>query len=141
MATQGALIVMDGLDDILSELRQEHYSPLKQAEPGYGPWGLMEGHKVWSVEDKQPSLSLALSKYEAYWLWWRLKVHLRTYENFEWSEMKEVLECLIQRISTLSTSTISCTASSDTPAEVSSEQAGIQDKPLHLSNVEDVKTT
>jgi hypothetical protein len=128
------------LDSILDELKQESHSSIKH-EPGYGPWGLMEGHTGWSPEDKQPFIQLSLSKYEAYWLWWRLKVHLKTYEHFEWCEMKEVLECLITRISTLSTSTTSCTAGSDTPAEGLLEPAGIQDKPLRPSDVVDAKTT
>lgn len=89
------------LGNILDEIKATKPSKV-QDEPGYGPFGVLDNHNKWSVEDKLPSLQLELSRYEAHWLWWRLKVHLKSYESMEWSEMKEVLECLMKRISSLS---------------------------------------
>ena len=116
------------LEDIIDELKAESPAHPLQEEPGYGPWGIMEGHDKWSAEDKAPGyINLPLSKYEAYWLWWRLRVHLKSYYMVEWSEMKEVLECLIQRISTLSTPKPLDEASSSTLAEVCSKESSIED--------------
>lgn len=86
------------LEDILSELKAERPASSVTLEPGCAPWGILSDDHKWSAADKEPSIELNLSRYEAYWLWWRLSVHLKTYEALEWSEMKGVIQCLIQKI-------------------------------------------
>ena len=55
----------------------------------------------WSPEDKLPSYSLPLSEYERRWLVTRMQVHLRSYEHYEWSEMKDVLQTVLKRLEAL----------------------------------------
>lgn len=92
------------LEDVLAELKADRPASAVIQEPGYGPWGILSVDHSWSAADKEPSINLPLSKYEAYWLWWRLKVHLKSYEALEWCEMKEVLQCLMKRLETHSKS-------------------------------------
>ena len=91
------------LEDILSELKAERPAPSASWEPGHAPWGILNRDHKWSAADKEASMTLNLSRYEAYWLWCRLEVHLRSYEAVEWSEMKEVLQCVLKKIETIST--------------------------------------
>ena len=50
----------------------------------------------WSLEDKTETIChIGLTKYQLHWLMWRIKVHLRSYEPMEWSEMKQVLEQIL----------------------------------------------
>ena len=93
------------LEDILSELKAERPASSVTLEPGCAPWGILSTDHKWSAADKEPSIDLNLSRYEAYWLWWRLNVHLKTYEAMEWSEMKEVLQCLMKRLEEISKNT------------------------------------
>lgn len=55
----------------------------------------------WSPEDKLPSYSLPLSEYERSWLVTRIQVHLKSYEHYEWSEMKDVLQTVLKRLEAL----------------------------------------
>jgi len=121
------------LGDILDSLKSER-RPLEASQGLADP---LEDTITWTEADKQPCIMLPLSKYEAHWLYWRLKVHLRSYEAMEWSEMKEVLECLVKRISSLSTLTTSCTAECSTPVTEPSEPPGTPEETSLLSDVED----
>lgn len=98
------------LDEILDELSHESTPvPKRQLQE--------EPLPEFTDADKQISLSLPLSRYELHWLHWRLVVHLRSYEALEWSEMKEVLQCLVKRTSSILTSANSSKAGESTPAE------------------------
>lgn len=53
----------------------------------------------WTVSDKTDVLcTINLTKYQLYWLMWRIRVHLKSYENFEWSEMKDVLQSVLTMV-------------------------------------------
>lgn len=56
---------------------------------------------LWKEEDHLPRHQLTLSEYERHWLYWRLVVHLRSYEQYEWSEMKEALQGIITKLEVL----------------------------------------
>ena len=103
------------LEDILSELKAERPAPSPSWEPGHAPWGILDRDHKWSAADKEASMSLSLSKYEVYWLWCRLEVHLRSYEAMEWSEIKEVLQCLIKRLEEISKNTSELTTTPTSP--------------------------
>lgn len=121
------------LGDIIDELRAERPS----LDISGGMADPLEKPIKWTAEDKVQNLTLILSKYEAHWLMWRLKVHLRSYEALEWSEMKEVLECLVMRIQSLSTSTNLCTDNSFIPVTESSELTCTPTEELLPSDAED----
>ena len=92
------------LDDILDEIqaeqpRQAVRSMSARAETfSYGD-ELRTAR--WSPEDKLPSYSLPLSEYERSWLVTRIQVHLKSYEHYEWSEMKDVLQTVLKRLEAL----------------------------------------
>ena len=92
------------LDDILDEIQAEQprqvvRSMCSRAETfSYGD-ELRTAR--WSPEDKLPSYSLPLSEYERRWLVTRMQVHLRSYEHYEWSEMKDVLQTVLKRLEAL----------------------------------------
>lgn len=92
------------LDDILDEIqaeqpRQAVRSMSARAETfSYGD-ELRTAR--WLPEDKLPSYSLPLSEYERSWLVTRIQVHLRSYEHYEWSEMKDVLQTVLKRLEAL----------------------------------------
>ena len=51
----------------------------------------------WTYEDKTKIAGvLPLTKYQLHWLMWRIRVHLRSYEQIEWSEMKDVLTDILK---------------------------------------------
>ena len=53
----------------------------------------------WNLQDKSEIMyHLPLTKYQLYWLKWRIIVHLRCYNQFEWSEMKDVLEIILKQL-------------------------------------------
>jgi hypothetical protein len=81
---------MDELNDILNEIG-------KSTEPSRPRPDLAIAPR-WTEADKQKSFSLQLSKYELYWLMWRIEVHLRSYEDTEWSEMKDVMMGLLKEL-------------------------------------------
>ena len=92
------------LDDILDEIQAEQprqvvRSMCSRAETfSYGD-ELRTAR--WSPEDKLPSYSLPLSEYERSWLVTRIQVHLKSYEHYEWSEMKDVLQTVLKRLEAL----------------------------------------
>ena len=118
---------MSDLSDLLDEIKAERPA---RSEPNEAFDDPICGKALWSPQDKLPSISMELSKYEAHWLYWRLQVHLRSYEAMEWSEMKEVLECLTKRISSILTAKTSPTADASILVEESSDQRG---QPMEAS--------
>jgi hypothetical protein len=53
----------------------------------------------WSYDDKTLNIAtLQMTKYELYWLMWRIRVHLRSYEATDWSEMKDILTVILKRL-------------------------------------------
>lgn len=82
---------MENLKVLLNSLRTEVQIAegrlYKTPEP---QWTEDDKTKVWH--------DLALTRYEHYWLMWRLRVHLRSYEQVEWSEMKDVLTKILTRL-------------------------------------------
>lgn len=55
----------------------------------------------WLPQDKTEIMChIGLTKYQLYWLMWRVRVHLKSYEHFEWSEMKDVLQIVLTMLET-----------------------------------------
>jgi hypothetical protein len=53
----------------------------------------------WNYEDKTVNIAtLSMTKYQLYWLMWRVRVHLRSYDAMEWSEMKDVLTIILKQL-------------------------------------------
>lgn len=53
----------------------------------------------WSYGDKNDYvITVLMTKYELHWLMWRVRVHLRSYDAMEWSEMKDVLTTILKRL-------------------------------------------
>jgi hypothetical protein len=58
-----------------------------------------EEHIIWTHDDKTKIIAtLPMTKYQLHWLMWRIRVHLRSYEAFEWSEMKDVLTVILKQL-------------------------------------------
>lgn len=92
------------LDDILDEIQAEQPHKVARAMSSRAEtfcYGDELRTARWSHEDKLPSYSLPLSEYERRWLVTRIQVHLRSYEHYEWSEMKDVLQTVLKRLETL----------------------------------------
>lgn len=94
------------LDDILDEIQAEQpRTPASRAGKVlhrlYPDLDLPAVEPRWRPEDKQPSHTLILSEYERHWLACRIQVHLKSYELFEWSEMKAVLQEILKRLEAL----------------------------------------
>ena len=82
---------MFDLKSLLKEVGAKEKTERKEALTG-----IAEEAIKWSTEDKTKVIcSLNLTKYQLYWLMWRIKVHLKSYEHFEWSEMKDVLQSVL----------------------------------------------
>lgn len=85
---------MFDLKSILKDIKVEEKAERKRALIG-----IVEENIVWSGADKlEPIIHLSLTKYQLYWLMWRVRVHLKSYEHFEWSEMKDVLEVILAKL-------------------------------------------
>ena len=93
------------LDDILDEIQAEQPRQVARSTSNRAEtfcYGDELRTARWSPEDKLPSYSLPLSEYERRWLVTRMQVHLRSYEHYEWSEMKDVLQTVLKRLEALS---------------------------------------
>lgn len=114
------------LDDILDEIQAEQPRQVVRSMSRLAEtfsYGDELRTARWSPEDKLPSYSLPLSEYERSWLVTRIQVHLKSYEHYEWSEMKDVLQTVLKRLEALkhgqtntrteSTSGAGATASTD----------------------------
>lgn len=128
---------MSDLGDILDELqadqplvesgRKQLRTGVPRVEFGRGYWDrvLATGFKDFNADlmdrpcpPKESNVTiLYLTQYEIWWLEWRLKVHLRSQRSLEWIEMEDVIQCLLTRISTLSTSLPLGEVNSSTPVE------------------------
>jgi len=52
----------------------------------------VESHPTWTLKDKTEAVcNIALTRYQLHWIRCRIRVHLRSYEALEFSEMKTVL--------------------------------------------------
>lgn len=92
------------LDDILDEIQAEQPRQVARSTSNRAEtfsYGDELRTARWSPEDKLPSYSLPLSEYERSWLVTRIQVHLKSYEHYEWSEMKDVLQTVLKRLETL----------------------------------------
>ena len=92
------------LDDILDEIQAEQPRQVARSTSNRAEtfcYGDELRTARWSPEDKLPSYSLPLSEYERRWLVTRMQVHLRSYEHYEWSEMKDVLQTVLKRLEAL----------------------------------------
>ena len=92
------------LDDILDEIQAEQPRQVVRTMSRLAEtfsYGDELRTARWSPEDKLPSYSLPLSEYERSWLVTRIQVHLRSYEHYEWSEMKDVLQTVLKRLEAL----------------------------------------
>ena len=92
------------LNDLMSEIQAERASaPVspRQSSRYTGPDLRPAAEPQWKPEDKELRHKLELSNYDLHWLYWRLVVHLRSYEQYEWSEMKEALNSIVQRLEVL----------------------------------------
>lgn len=92
------------LDDILDEIQAEQPRQVVRSTSSRAEtfcYGDELRTARWSPEDKLPSYSLPLSEYERRWLVTRMQVHLRSYEHYEWSEMKDVLQTVLKRLEAL----------------------------------------
>jgi hypothetical protein len=96
------------LNDLLGEIQAERQSAPAEPNPrsvsrytfpDLRPAETQEPR--WTAEDHLPRHQLTLSEYQRYWLYWRLVVHLRSYEQYEWSEMKEALQTIIKQLEEL----------------------------------------
>ena len=93
-----------GLDDILDDIQAEQPRATPRVASNRSEtfcYGDELRTARWSPEDKLPSYSLPLSEYERRWLVTRMQVHLRSYEHYEWSEMKDVLQTVLKRLEAL----------------------------------------
>lgn len=60
---------------------------------------IVEEDVKWSYSDKNDYVvTVLMTKYELHWLMWRIRVHLRSYNAMEWSEMKDVLTTILKRL-------------------------------------------
>ena len=96
-------VAMD-LEDLLDEIKAERpATPLRAAATRSETFSYGDALRTarWKPEDKLPSHVLELSEYERSWLVTRIAVHLRSYEHYEWSEMKDVLQTVLKRLEAL----------------------------------------
>lgn len=92
------------LNDLMGEIQAERASaPVSPRQSSRYTWPDLRPvtEPQWKPEDKELRHQLALSNYDLYWLYWRLVVHLRSYEQYEWSEMKDALNSIVQRLEVL----------------------------------------
>ena len=90
-------MALDDLMNIMDSLQAAPAEP-KATHVRYPALALPEQLPQWLPADYVVDKQLVLSRYQLYWLKWRMIVHLRSYEAMEWSEMKEVLEQVIKLI-------------------------------------------
>lgn len=135
------------LDDILDEIQAEQPRQVVRTMSSRAEtfsYGDELRTARWSPEDKLPSYSLPLSEYERSWLVTRIQVHLKSYEHYEWSEMKDVLQTVLKRLEALkhdrtdprteSTSEVGTTA----PTDLATSQP--DDPSAHASGHSDVQS-
>ena len=91
------------LGDLLNEIQAERKLSPTTSDQGerFPDLARPAGEPQWTPDDHQPKYTLQLSEYERYWLVWRLTVHLRSYRQYEWSEMKDSLTTILKRLEAL----------------------------------------
>lgn len=80
------------LSEILDSIKSE--TPIEER---HNPYDSMPKAPAWSDTQKLTrDVGLQLSEFQAYWLYWLVETQLRGYHSYEWSEMKEALQCVKQ---------------------------------------------
>lgn len=106
------------LDDLLDEIKAEQPKPVPRTMSARAETFSYGDHlrvARWKPEDKLPSHVLELSEYERTWLITRIQVHLKSYEHYEWSEMKDVLQSVLKRLEVLAHGKNNPGTTSETP--------------------------
>lgn len=89
---------LDGLDSILDGLKEESLSTRKPLLDYHGMNRDLMARLMPPNDISSPYLHIALTSYEAWWLEWRLRVHLHSYRAMSWAEMETVIGNIIRRI-------------------------------------------
>lgn len=110
---------MDDLGSILDALRSESVgrdgvvssssssssssTPInRKVPPGYlGSDASLMDRPMPPNDIPSPYIHVALTLHEAWWLEWRLRVHLRSYRAMEWTEMETIVSEIVRRLNDL----------------------------------------
>jgi hypothetical protein len=89
------------LDDILNEIKAESPRPIARYLVPDDYLGLPGDSDLMAQpmpgKDDMSTVTITLTAYEAWWLEWRLRVHLRSYRAMEWRKLEAVLTDIINK--------------------------------------------